>query len=188
MENHVKVLIVLIAFSAGTATVALQARCWEYTWVGPVDESINATRCSTLQGKDKDRPCFEPLVWTNQSHNQPNLEQLEEYCKTANTVTGTNCDPFCTKNDDVCIKMTYFTRDGSGTATYTSSFCGKGIETTADGRALKDTCHYQENVDDSGEDLEVCFCDTDTCNGSVKIGHSIVRILILTAIFIHVIT
>ena len=58
-------------------------------------------------------PCFEPIVWTNGTYknNQPDLNDLEHKCAMGQTLEHTICVPFCTKNEDPCIKMTYYNRE-----------------------------------------------------------------------------
>ena len=42
--------------------------------------------------------------------NGPDLEELERLCKSGGAIDGASCNPLCVKNDDVCIKMTYYRR------------------------------------------------------------------------------
>lgn len=149
-------------------TIAFEARCYQFTWVGAENDDMNTTTCGTLVKKGAATPCFEPLVYTKGVHfrKQPVIQEVVDACEKADTLNGNKCNPYCTKADDICIKMTYFMRDGSGLATNATWFCGQGVETTSDGQPIKNACHYQENVGGSGYDLEACFCDNDRCNGA----------------------
>ena len=132
----------------------VELQCYEYTWMGPEGDDTNTTQgCAKLELDG--RPCFEPLVFTSgpNRNNGPNLTELTELC-----------NPKCTKNEDSCVKMTYFKRDGEKTVEFYSSFCGKGIMLSKKGAAIQNSCHMQRNLD--GYDVEACFCDGDLCNGS----------------------
>jgi hypothetical protein len=141
--------------------------CYHYTWMGPVGDVTNVTEsCGTreLYGV----PCFEPLVWTDGQYkaNGPNTTQIENKCAQGQTVDGKVCQPLCVKNEDVCVKVTYFRRDEHHTVENYTSFCGQGIKTTSNGAALKNSCHIEKGV--GGYDKEVCFCNKDRCNGAVS--------------------
>ena len=81
------------------------------------------------------------------------------------------------KNEDVCIKMTYFNRDKERTIHKTVSFCGKGQMTTNDNQLIKNGCYSQENTED-GLDVEACFCNEPECNSTVKMQASHYKTLI----------
>ena len=62
-------------------------------------------------------PCFYPLVWTENgpnSHNQPDPRDIANACANASTSDNQKCNPYCNKNDGMCVKMTYTLIDGSG--------------------------------------------------------------------------
>ena len=98
------------------------------------------------------------------------------------------CTPFCTKNDNVCVKMTYYQRDVEKTKVKTVSFCGKGTLTSDDNEAVKSGCYTQENNQD-GLDVEACFCDNDACNGALpsglKVNYVFQLILLLILRFLY---
>ena len=173
--------VVCLCFTFLFLLVSSQEQCYKFTWVGAVNGKVNDTNCNAIT-RHKDVPCYSPLVWTDgtNSHNQPDIDAIVNQCKTGQTVSGEKCDPFCTKNDDVCIKMTYYQRDRENTIVNVSSFCGKGVESTDEGAAIKDSCHIQKNVDNTGKDLEVCFCDTGLCNLGFSV-HNINLFLIIMA-------
>lgn len=146
-----------------------EIKCYQYTWLGAVEEDTNKTISCDSKYEHMNIPCYEPLVWTEDPNrqNQPNLTLLKDRCETGN-LQGKVCVPFCSKNDDdVCIKVTYYNRDDEHTPTNTTSFCGKGIDITDDGEAIKDGCITELNVD--GQDVEVCFCNTPFCNSAVHL-------------------
>ena len=93
------------------------------------------------------------------------------------------CSPFCVKNEDVCIKMTYFNRDKERTIHKTVSFCGKGQMTTNDNQLIKSGCYSQENAED-GLDVEVCFCNEPECNSTVKMQDFNYKIPIFLLLFL----
>jgi len=145
-------------------------KCWKYSWKGPVNDNTNkSTSCDTSPDSET-HPCFEPIVWTNGTNkdNQPDLADLQEKCKQGQTIQHKTCIPFCTKNDDVCVKMTYYNRDSEHTIQETVSFCGKGQIETDGNKAIKSGCYTQSNTEE-GLDVEACFCDTDGCNGSISV-------------------
>ncbi|XP_059091402.1 uncharacterized protein LOC131886948 [Tigriopus californicus] len=140
-------------------------QCYKFSWMGPEGDDTNKTEgCARLE--QAGRPCFEPLVWTTgvNKNNGPNTTIIEEKCQQGNTLTGGVCNPLCIKNEDSCVKMTYFKNDDDRTIEYFSSFCGKGFLLSDDGSLLENSCHTQKN--DGGYDVEVCFCDTDRCNSA----------------------
>lgn len=140
-------------------------QCYEFSWMGPEGDDTNKTEgCARLELAG--RPCFEPLVWTTGEYknNGPNTTIIEEKCKQGQTLSGGTCNPLCTKNEDSCVKMTYFKNDDEHTVEYFSSFCGKGFLLSDDGSLIENSCHIQKN--DAGYDVEVCFCDTDRCNSA----------------------
>lgn len=148
-----------------------KARCFQYTWMGPENELTNTTTsCGNLN--QKGIPCFTPFVWTSgpNSGNQPETADIVAFCQgqpgNNNGTGGTvaSCDPFCAKNDDVCIKVTHFLRDSARTVVNTTSFCGKGIDKTNSGASIKNSCFLEKNKGGSGVDMEACFCNNDLCN------------------------
>jgi len=149
-----------------------EVQCYQYTWVGAKSSNTNSTTCESIKSDSKfgdHIPCFYPLVWTENgpnSHNQPDPRDIANACANASTSDNQKCNPYCNKNDGMCVKMTYTLRDGSGTVSYMSSFCGKGVDTTDNGHAIGGVCYSQYNVENSGHDLEACFCDNDLCNSA----------------------
>ena len=43
-------------------------------------------------------------------------------------VDGQTCNPTCIKGGDVCMRYTYFDRDGEKTMSKYVNFCGKGVQ------------------------------------------------------------
>lgn len=66
-------------------------QCWQYTWLGAVDETTNKTSSCSKSPEFEDIPCFEPIVWTNgtNKHNQPDLSDLEKKCEDGLSVQNT---------------------------------------------------------------------------------------------------
>jgi len=99
----------------------VEFNCYQFTWVGPEENNLNdTTSCEALLtgGLTNDVtfdyvPCFEPLVYTRGENrlNGPNLTQIEQGCKTSQTIDGTTCDPLCNMQDKTCVKLTYYNRD-----------------------------------------------------------------------------
>ncbi len=75
--------------------------CYEFTWLGPVEDNINNTRsCDDLVLSNPSLvtlPCFEPLVFTQGEYRLegPNLTEIEQQCKAAETTDGSLCTPLC---------------------------------------------------------------------------------------------
>ena len=138
--------------------------CYEYTWKGPWNDKFNESDQSTCGSlNQKGMPCFHPFVWTygEFKNNQPLPEVIEAQCKLGD-IHGNVCDPTCMKNENTCIKMTYFVR-GSDSIANATSFCGKAMDTN-NGKAMTSGCYKEKNKD--GFDVEVCFCDLHLCNQS----------------------
>ena len=43
-------------------------------------------------------------------------------------VDGQTCNPTCVKGGDVCMRYSYFDRDGDQTMSKYVNFCGKGVQ------------------------------------------------------------
>lgn len=148
----------------------LDVYCYQFTWVGPIEEDYNKTKsCKQVELNEfvPGSPCFEPLVWTIGPNrmNGPDLEELERLCREEGNSDGKPCFPFCRKEDgDSCVTMTYFQRDVYNTIRYQSHFCGRGVDPSNQFKALQDSCHTQYSRDDY--DVSACFCQTHKCNGS----------------------
>ncbi|TRY70486.1 hypothetical protein TCAL_05416, partial [Tigriopus californicus] len=148
----------------------LDVYCYQFTWVGPIEEDYNKTKsCEQVELNDAipGSPCFEPLVWTIGPNrmNGPDLEELERLCREEGNSDGRPCFPFCRKDDgDSCVTMTYTQRDVYKTIRYQSHFCGRGVDPSNQFKALEDSCHVQYSRDDF--DVSACFCQTHKCNGS----------------------
>ena len=170
----------------GSSTVFPEPqRCYEYTWKGPVNDKFNETDQSTCGSlNQKGMPCFHPFVWTYGEYqdNQPLPEVIAKECETGD-VNGNQCDPTCSKNANTCIKMTYFVR-GTDNIDNATSFCGKGVSTN-NGMAIKTGCYTEDNQDNSGYDVEVCFCDTPLCNGAECLITSFHNIILMPLIMMH---
>merc|ERR1719414_2712460 len=97
--------------------------------MGPDDGNVNTTQNCEYDIAN-DIPCFEPLVWTTGPNrfNGPDPEELEELCANGGAVDGQTCYPTCVKGGDVCMRYTYFKRDGDQTMDKYVNFCGKGVQ------------------------------------------------------------
>ena len=79
------------------------------------------------------RPCFTPIVYTENNEykdNGPNTTEIREKCGTA------GCDPTCNRNGGLCVSYTYRIRqEGTGTNKgpfkNATSFCGTGRENSS---------------------------------------------------------
>ena len=71
--------------------MAMENRCWQYTWLGPVDDKTNKTTACDTSPEYEHIPCFEPIVWTNgtYSHNMPDLSDLWTKCLQGQSVQNT---------------------------------------------------------------------------------------------------
>lgn len=69
----------------------LKDRCWQFTWLGPIDDRTNKTTSCDTSPENANVPCFEPIVWTNGTYkmNQPNTTDLAEKCKAGQTLQNT---------------------------------------------------------------------------------------------------
>lgn len=82
--------------------------CYHFTWVGPVEDNANETELNCDLVNALGIPCFEPLVFTTGEgrFDGPNITQIEEKCKTQDTINGESCDPYCRKQVRVlCIQF-----------------------------------------------------------------------------------
>ena len=43
-------------------------------------------------------------------------------------IDGQTCNPTCVKGGDVCMRYSYFDRDGDQTMSKYVNFCGKGVQ------------------------------------------------------------
>jgi len=135
------------------------AQCWQYTWLGAANERVNYTAtCSDLLGDEEgaaiSKPCFSPLVWTENDENganQPDLDELEAACE---KVPG--CSVHCTPGpSERCIKYTEFS---AGKLAYTSSFCGRITLDWTNESPDNSRCYKNEDGN-----LEYCYQTAESC-------------------------
>ena len=51
-----------------------------------------------------------------------------QFYKCIQAIDGQTCNPTCVKGGDVCMRYTYFDRDGDQTISKYVNFCGKGVQ------------------------------------------------------------
>ena len=80
----------------------LENKCFQYTWLGAVNDKTNTTTACDISPDTEHVPCFEPIVWTNGTYkfNEPNLSDLRTKCLQGQTVQNTvgkssNFTPIC---------------------------------------------------------------------------------------------
>jgi len=152
-------------------TSSTNAKCYQYTWLGPENRKTNSTEtCIDLEvdssnsdGPPVERPCFSPLVWTTDDENgknRPRPEDIVEACKQVNPP----CNPTCTPTGgQSCIKYTLIADNKEEDIVRETSFCGRVF---LDGDTLdKETCKTQKGSD--GFDVILCSCSEKSyCNAA----------------------
>jgi len=155
--------------------------CWQFTWVGPVDESVQTQprTCNDIAPEDI---CNEPLIFTNGTNpnNQPDMTQVAAMCG------GSQGNYTCTctrRGGQSCVKYTKFLQ-GTDTAVYTSSFCGTGVENSNFGTVPINNNRCPKTAGPLGYEIEACFCQDSLCNAASTMSATSMLLSFLLCIFL----